>query len=199
MIAKDHIYTNYFTAPAFIWTDKAALHRSSCAQGFYLWLSSFTRISILPSYGRRRCNMLGWSLFGRRWLWYTEKRNDPGWNRTGLSVLLCGSSNSADVLSVSYLSFRDRKRPQKPQLPQFGHPFPFDKALPSAHILAVWQYAYGMFSSDRVRYLPLPGRKDEFYLIRMHPDLYAKLASLVGPKRENIYYDVYCTFANKKR
>lgn len=61
------------------------------------------------------------------------------------------------------------------------------------------QYAYGMFSSDRVRYLPLPGRKDEFYLIRMHPDLYAKLASLVGPKRENIYYDVYCTFANKKR
>ena len=55
-----------------------------------------------------------------------------------------------------------------------------------------------MFSSDRVRYLPLPGRKDEFYLIRMHPDLYAKLASLVGPKRENIYYDVYCTFANKK-
>ena len=44
-----------------------------------------------------------------------------------------------------------------------------------------------------------PVRKDEFYLIRMHPDLYAKLASLVGPKRENIYYDVYCTFANKKR
>ena len=36
-------------------------------------------------------------------------------------------------------------------------------------------------------------------LILDHPDLQKELASLIGPNRENIYYDVYRTFANKQK
>lgn len=39
---------------------------------------------------------------------------------------------------------------------------------------------------------------DIINLILTHSDLRKELASLVGPNRENIYYDVYRTFANKR-